>query len=107
MWPFKILPTVSVTEAKQKVGNAGVAFIDVRTPEEYAAGHAVGALNMPLDTLNEAAAAHLKQFTQVYAICGGGGRSSTAVSKLLEANVNAINIEGGTSAWRERSLPIV
>ncbi len=106
MWPFKSVPSVSVTDAKQKIGAAGVAFIDVRTPEEYAAGHAAGAQNVPLATIDEAAIKHLKQFKEVYAICRSGGRSSTAAAKLVAANVNAFSVAGGTSAWREQGLPI-
>ncbi len=106
MWFFKTVPSVSATDAKQKVGIAGVAFIDVRTPEEYATGHAVGAQNIPLATLDDAAITRLKQFKEVYAICRSGGRSSTVASKLVAAKVNAFTVTGGTNAWRESGLPI-
>jgi rhodanese-related sulfurtransferase len=38
-------------EAETAVSKAYSQFIDVRTPEEYSAGHAARAVNIPLDTL--------------------------------------------------------
>ena len=48
----KEIAQVSVTEAKKAIEDKKDAqFIDVRTIEEYAGGHAVGAKNLPLDKL--------------------------------------------------------
>ncbi len=102
---FETIPSVSATVASQKVGNAGAAFIDVRTPGEYASGHAEGAQNIPLDTIDEKATTPLKKFSEVYVICRSGARSRTAASLLRKAHVNAINVEGGTNAWRKCDLP--
>ncbi len=49
----KEIAQVSVTEAKKAIEDKKDAqFIDVRTPEEYAGGHATGAKNLPLDKLD-------------------------------------------------------
>ena len=106
MWFSNPIPAVSVTEASEKVRAEGATFIDVRTPEEYRSGHAAGARNVPLGDLNDPVAEQLKRFSEVYVICQSGGRSSTAVAKLRAANVNAINVKGGTSAWRSSNLAI-
>lgn len=37
----------TVPQVAETVGNAGVAFVDVREAEEYAAGHIPGAVNIP------------------------------------------------------------
>ena len=81
-------------------------FIDVRSGDEYAFGHAQGAVNMPLDAFSEADVARLKQNKEVYVICQSGGRSSTATKALIASGVNAINVEGGTSAWQAAGLPM-
>lgn len=99
-------PSVTVFEAAQKIAAENVAFIDVRTPEEYTDGHASGAHNYPLQDLDASRAEKLKQFAEVYVICQSGGRSSVATSKLRSLSVNAINIKGGTSAWQSANLPV-
>ena len=102
---FKTIPAVSVTEAAAAVTAKDTAFIDIRTPEEYAEGHAVGAVNIPLEEVG-AAAERLKQFAKVYIICRTGARSGVAVSKLIQAQVNAFNIAGGTVEWIQRGFPM-
>jgi rhodanese-related sulfurtransferase len=99
------VPSVSATEAAQKLRDGSAVLVDVRHPEEYAGGHAHGALNCPLPSLNQCVD-KLKRFTEVYVICQSGGRSAAAVSVLLSSNVRAINVSGGTSAWRSLGLPI-
>ena len=102
---FNSVPSVSVAEAAQKTRAVNTAFIDVRTPEEYSAGHARGAVNMPLSTLGKHAH-ELVKFDSVYVICQSGGRSSSATSQLLARKINAINVAGGTLAWKAGKLPL-
>jgi rhodanese-related sulfurtransferase len=75
--------------------------IDVRTPEEYAAGHVPGAVNVPLDQLgpSHAAIASLDRAQPVYFICQVGGRSQRAADLMAEAGYQARNVLGGTGAW--------
>lgn len=103
---FSSIPTVSVTEAAEKVGKSDAVFVDVRMPEEYAHGHARGAENCPLPSLSKCFD-KLKKYSTVYVICQSGGRSSAAVSALLGQQINALNVSGGTSSWRAHGLPIV
>lgn len=102
---FSSTPSISVADAAHKVHGDNTAFIDVRSAEEYASGHAVGAQNYPLPALGEHIDA-LKKFSEVYVICQSGGRSSSAVSQLIPHKINAINVSGGTSAWRAAGLSI-
>jgi len=81
-------------------------LLDVRTPEEYAAGHIAGAKLIPVQVLAE----HLNEVPkgkQVYVYCHSGTRSARA-SKLLTANgfKNIENIEGGIVAWKEAGYPV-
>lgn len=103
---FNSVPSVSVKEAQRGAQESNTAFIDVRTPAEYASGHAVGARNLPLDTLNEKNSADLVKFETVYVICQSGGRSSMAAGALKKAGVKAVNVSGGTLAWRSEGLPM-
>jgi len=81
-------------------------MLDVRTPEEYAAGHISGAELIPVQQLAE----HLSEVPhdkQVYVYCKSGGRSSRA-SKLLASNGynNIENIKGGFDAWKAAGYPV-
>lgn len=94
-------------EARPAVEAAYSQFIDVRTPGEYASGHAYRARNIPLDELMQNFD-KLERNEPVYLICQSGNRSMTAARMLNEAGFpQTINITGGTSAWQEAGLPMV
>lgn len=82
-------------------------LVDVRTPEEFQAGHVPGARNIPLDQV-ENRATELDSFKggPVYLICETGGRSARASHLLATRGYSAVNIQGGTYAWREAGLPL-
>ena len=97
---------ISPIEARPAVEAAYSQFVDVRTPEEYASGHAYRAINIPLDTL----AANLDKLEKnepVYLICQSGKRSMKAAEILDQAGFSqSISIAGGTTAWRAGGLPM-
>lgn len=75
--------------------------IDVRAPGEYASGHVPGALNIPLDRLQEAVPA-LKSASargSLLVVCASGIRSTRACEILASADIDATTLTGGTSAW--------
>ncbi|HEX6126080.1 MAG TPA: rhodanese-like domain-containing protein, partial [Pyrinomonadaceae bacterium] len=81
-----------------------VQFIDVRQPGEYAAGHASGAINLPLNSLDKNID-KLDPMKATFVICQTGYRSSLATSILENAGFKTVsNVAGGTSAWKEANL---
>ena len=97
---------VSPAEAQTAVSKAYSQFVDVRTMEEYASGHASRAVNIPLDTLT-ANLDKLERNEPVYLICETGNRSKKAAVILKEAGYpNVINVTGGTKAWSAANLPM-
>ena len=62
----------------------GAVVIDVRTQQEFASGHAKGALNIPLDSLS-ARIKELPKDKPILTCCASGMRSGTAKS-ILQAN---------------------
>lgn len=97
---------VSVEQAKNAVDAKDVQFIDVRTVEEYAGGHAPKAVNLPLDAL-ENELSKLDKTKPVYVICQTGRRSQKGSEILHKAGFSSIyNVQGGTSAWIDAQLPI-
>ena len=83
-------------------------FLDVRTPEEYAAGHVPGALNVPHDQVAARLAeisAQRERLVVVY--CERGGRASQASAVLAEAGLEHLaHLTGDMSAWRAADLPL-
>lgn len=83
------------------------ALFDVRSLEEYQAGHVPGAKLIALNTLM----ARMDEFPKqgdVFMICRSGGRSAQAADYLTRqcGHKNLINIEGGTMAWIEAGYAI-
>ena len=95
---------------EQMQAGESVDLIDVRTPQEYKAGHVRCARLLPLDRLTKEAVLAERQPSPerpLYVICQSGGRSRTACARLVEQGLsNVVNVEGGTSAWQQAGLPV-
>ena len=95
----------TVHETQQAVTEDGAQFIDVRTPAEYAGGHAEKAFSMPLDKLGQTLE-KLDKSKPVYVICQSGMRSQTGARILNDAGFEEVyNVAGGTIAWLSAGLP--
>jgi rhodanese-related sulfurtransferase len=99
----------------EKAGRAGWDFVDVREPDEFAAGHIPGARNYPRGFLEvRADLEHPKRDPwledrgrKMILYCGGGHRSALAGKTLQEMGFPRIlSLAGGWTAWVERDLPI-
>ncbi|MFF2327284.1 MULTISPECIES: rhodanese-like domain-containing protein [unclassified Streptomyces] len=91
----------SLSPAQAAARLAEFTVIDVRAPGEYASGHVPGALNIPLDRLGEAVPA-LKSAAargSLLMVCASGVRSTRACDILAAADIEAVTLSGGTSAW--------
>ena len=94
---------VEPAEFQQKLQNEKVQLIDVLTPEEYAAGHLEGAIN-----INFLSEDFLKQMSQLdkkkplLLYCRSGNRSGKATIQLHEEGFrNITDMKGGYQAWEE------
>lgn len=98
---------VSPAEAVNLINREKAVLIDVREPDEYAAGHAQGARNVPLGQLEGAKGLPSNKALPVVVLCATGARARRAVGMLRKAgHEKAVALAGGTAAWREASLPI-
>ncbi|NEA68263.1 MBL fold metallo-hydrolase [Streptomyces sp. SID12488] len=104
------LPMARVTpaEALDRMGADGAAvLVDVREAEEWAAGHAVGAVHAPLSAL--AAGTSLPGSAQgrpLIAICRSGKRSREAATLLTARGAEVADVIGGMRAWVAAGLPV-
>lgn len=93
-------------EAFSKIfSSAPTKVVDVRKPGEYEAEHIDGAVNVPLDFLNE----HIDEIPSsgdVYVHCAGGYRSMIALSILRARGwKNLIDVKGGFKAIESTNIP--
>ena len=80
--------------------------IDVRSATEFAAGHIPGAVNLPMDEI-ENRLADLQPDQPTILICQAGKRASLTHA-LLAGRVPQLSVlEGGTDAWEAAGLPLV
>lgn len=86
------------TEDLAEARAEGALVVDVREPDEYAAGHVAGARHIPLGSLPERLE-EIPQDAPVYLVCASGGRSLQATDFLRQAGVEAYSVVGGTTAW--------
>ncbi|WP_433633653.1 FAD-dependent oxidoreductase [Nocardia sp. CA-120079] len=77
----------------------GSQLVDVRSPEEFAAGSIPGALNVPLDELRERAAEI--PAGPVLVFCQVGQRGNSATRLLTQLGRDAVNLDGGYRTWRD------
>ena len=77
--------------------------IDVRTPQEYAQDHYPGAVNIPLDEIQQ----HLQELKKtegpIVAYCRSGNRSGMAVSILKQNGINEVYNGGGLEDLLQQS----
>lgn len=98
------LPDLDPGRAAELVERDGAVLLDVREPDEWAAGHAPGAHHVPLGRLSPAA---LPAGRPVVAVCRSGNRSAKAADTLAAAGIPVHNLAGGMKAWAGAGLPVV
>jgi rhodanese-related sulfurtransferase len=90
---------VSTDEAKNFIDNNEVVVLDVRTPEEFHAGHIPNAILIPLQELDNRLN-ELNKDEKYLVVCQSGNRSSQASEILIKNGFNDIyNMTGGMGSW--------
>jgi phage shock protein E len=87
----------------------GLVVLDVRTPEEFAAGRIAGAIDVDLQGATfDTDVAALDPKATYFVYCHSGNRSAQAVAYLQEHDFSSIyELEGGIGAWQAAGLPVV
>jgi phage shock protein E len=98
--------TGTALAARIEAGSAPV-ILDVRTPEEFAAGHVPGAVNVPHDQLaGRLAGLGLDPSAEVVVHCERGTRATAAEAVLQEAGfTRVVDLDGHMQGWRDAGLP--
>ena len=87
--------------AKQMMANEdGHVIVDVRSKDEYAAGHIPGAICIPNESITNTQPAELPDLNQVILVyCRSGNRSRQASQKLYDMGYTNVYEFGGINDW--------
>lgn len=86
-----------------------LVVLDVRTPEEFAAGHVPGAINIPHTEL-AARVAELEgsRDSDIVVYCRSGARAATALGVLEKSGFKRLfHLQGDYTRWSEEKRPVV
>jgi rhodanese-related sulfurtransferase len=98
---------LTAQEAKTMIDKGGIVVVDVRTPQEYSAGHLQGAILANVNDPNfEANIGKISKDKKVLVYCAAGGRSANASGKMSSMGwKNVWNMTGGYTSWSSAGLP--
>ena len=95
---YRQITMVEAVELMEKEEN--YLILDVRTQQEYAAGHIPGAIVIPNETIGTEEIAQLPDKDQLIMVyCRSGNRSKQASDKLVKLGYTNIVEFGGINSW--------
>ena len=98
------VPTITLAELP-----ADALILDVREPDEWAAGHIEGARHIPMNSVPTTLTHEPGDLTpdaRIYVMCAMGGRSSQVAAWMLHQGYDAVNVAGGMHAWEDAGRPM-
>jgi rhodanese-related sulfurtransferase len=101
--------SVSAQQLVDLVNREGAVVVDVREKNEFASGHIVDAINIPLATLENRLSDLEKKKAQPIVIACKMGQHSGSAGTILRKNgfENVRRLTGGIAEWRNQNLPVV
>ena len=100
--------SVDPTGATTLINQQDAAVIDVRPAADYAKGHIINAVNIPMNGFkNQTAALSKYKDKPVIVTCRSGAQSQGACHVLRKAGFPEVyNLKGGVLAWESANLPL-
>lgn len=98
---------VEARALEQRLGDARLVVLDVRSPGEFAAGHVPGAINVPHDQVgNRLAELAGAKDKDIVLYCRSGRRARLAADVLAAAGFARLSLlEGDFPGWAAQGLP--
>ena len=99
---------LSANDAVQLINREKAHIVDVRSAEEFATGHLIGAKNIALDVLEaDLGKAHNDKKRPLILVCASGVRSQRAQKIATKLGFEqAHSLSGGLKIWQEANLPL-
>ena len=104
--PIKV---ISNREATLLINRENGVVLDVRTIDEFAKGHIVDAVNIPVSqiTANNLSQIEKHKAVPTIVVCESGMRAPAAASVLSKAGFTRVFVlRGGLASWRGENLPV-
>jgi rhodanese-related sulfurtransferase len=94
--------------ATELINHQDAAVVDVRPAADYAKGHILHAVNIPMNGFkNQTASLNKFKEKPIVVTCRSGAQSQAACHVLRKAGFNEVyNLKGGVLAWESASLPL-
>lgn len=101
-------PWVDPAQATHLINREDALVLDVREANEFAAGHVLGAKNVPLARMETAGGDFMKKKDRpVIVYCDSTDRSGKALAALKKHGFTRVaNLSGGLKAWQDAGLPL-
>ncbi len=97
--------TLTTLQATQLLNKGKVTIVDVRSADEFKAGHLKQSKNIPLDQLGTRVA-ELDKSSPILVVCGVGTRAARGASQLRRSGFdNVYVLGGGFTEWQSQGLP--
>jgi rhodanese-related sulfurtransferase len=99
-------PKITLEEFEKRKAEPDTVVIDVRSPEEFAAGHVPGAVNVPIIADDFDAKVKALDKDKTYLVhCAAGVRSARATKKMADLP-KLFDFSGGMNAWKKAGKPV-
>lgn len=107
-WYSADFPTISIADAKAKIGKSNVYFLDTREQKEYNVSHIENAVFTGYDHFKISSVSHIPKNAEIIVYCSIGARSQTVGQRLMKAGyTNVKNMYGGMFHWANNGYPMV
>lgn len=94
--------------ATELINRREALVVDVRPAADFAQGHIINAINMPMNGFkNQTATLQKHKDKPIIVACRSGSQSSMACRQLRQAGFPEVyNLRGGVMAWQSANLPL-
>lgn len=93
------MPTTPDLAAAKQAVEAGAVLVDVRTPAEFAEGHAERSVNVPVDQISSKSEALWDKKTKLVVVCASGHRAGRAVEALRARGYTDVTNGGAVDSF--------
>ncbi|MES2212377.1 MAG: rhodanese-like domain-containing protein [Pseudomonadota bacterium] len=100
----------SPQEVTQAINHEQARLLDIRSQDQYAAGHIIGAKWMDPARIQQEGVKGIKRFsnTPIILVCNDGRLAARVAQQLVRQGTQMIfALEGGLQAWRKEGFPVV
>jgi rhodanese-related sulfurtransferase len=99
---------INAQQAQKLIADKKVVVLDIRTPEEFAAGHIAGATNINFRAADFEKAIAALDKNQTYVLhCASGNRSTQSLPTFSKLEFKSVcHLDGGIKAWQKEKLPV-